>query len=34
MLKKDYEYPSREEYKFTKSDLLDYYGYFNKKKIT
>ena len=33
ILKKDYEYPSREEYKFTKSDLLDYYGYLNKKEI-
>ena len=33
ILNKFYNYPRREEYKFTKSDLFNYYGCFKNKKI-
>ncbi len=32
-LDKNFDYPNREEYKFTKSDLLDYFGFLNDKSI-
>ena len=32
-LNKIYKYPKREEYKFTKSDIFDYYNCFKNKKI-
>ena len=32
-LDKNFYYPRREEYKFTKSDLLDYFGFLNDKSI-
>lgn len=30
----DFNFPNREEYKFTKSDLLNYFGFLNNKSIT
>jgi len=30
---KDIDFPKREEYKFTKADLFDYFGYLNNDKI-
>ncbi len=33
ILSEEFEYPKREEYKFTKSDLLDYFGCLNDPRI-
>ena len=32
-LSKNFDYPNREEYKFTKSDLLNYFGFLSDKSI-